>query len=205
MSTTVIRPEQLQELIAWRPTPARRNHKSHWPVSVMPISMYQASVPAFLQQLTALAGVLDKAEAYARVKQIDPAVLLDARLFPDMFPLVRQVQITCDFAKGASARLAGLEVPVYPDVERSFFELQARIRKTLEFIRAIKPEQIDGSEGRNVTIRIAGHPVTFKGQPYLVNFVLPNFYFHATAAYAILRHNGVELGKRDFIGPLRGL
>jgi hypothetical protein len=171
----------------------------------MPLSMYQASVPAFLQQLTALAGVLDKAEAYARARTIDPGVLLEARLFPDMFPLVRQVQITCDFAKGASARLAGLDVPVYPDVEQSFVELQARIRKTVEFLRTIKPEQIDGSEGRAVTIRIAGNPVTFQGQPYLVNFVLPNFYFHATTAYAILRHNGVDLGKRDFIGPRPGL
>jgi uncharacterized protein len=171
----------------------------------MPISMYQASVPAFLQQLTALSGVLDKAEAYAQAKQIDPAALLEARLFPDMFPLVRQVQITCDFAKGAPARLAGLELPVYADAEQSFIELQGRIGKTREFIRAIKPEQIDGSEGRDVTIRIAGKPVTFKGQPYLVNFVLPNFYFHATTAYAILRHNGVDLGKRDFIGPVPGL
>ena len=171
----------------------------------MPISMYQASVPAFVQQLTALGGVLDKAEAYARAKKIDPAVLLDARLFPDMFPLVRQVQIACDFAKGASARLAGLEVPVYADVEQSFVELQGRIKRTLEFIRALEPEQIDGSEGREVTIRIAGKPVTFKGQPYLVNFVLPNFYFHATTAYAILRHNGVDLGKRDFMGPIPGL
>jgi hypothetical protein len=171
----------------------------------VPISMYQASVPAFLQQLPALAGVLDKAEAYARTKNVDPPVLLDARLFPDMFPLVRQVQITCDFAKGASARLAGIEVPVYADTEQSFIELQARIRKTLDFIRTISPEQIDGSEERDVTIRIAGNPVTFKGQPYLVNFVLPNFYFHATAAYAILRHNGVDLGKRDFMGPVPGL
>jgi hypothetical protein len=171
----------------------------------MPLSMYQASVPAFLQQLTALAGVLDKAEAYASARKIEPAVLFEARLFPDMFPFVRQVQITCDFAKGAAARLAGLEVPVYADVEQSFVELQARIRKTLEFLRTIKPEQIDGSEGRDVTIRIAGNPVMFKGQPYLLNFVLPNFYFHATTAYAILRHNGVELGKRDFIGPLPGL
>jgi hypothetical protein len=171
----------------------------------MSLSMYQASVPAFLQQLTALAGVLDKAEAYARARKIEPAVLFEARLFPDMFPLVRQVQIACDFAKGAAARLADLEVPVYADVEQSFVELQARIRKTLEFLRTIKPERIDGSEGRDVTIRIAGNPVTFKGQPYLLNFVLPNFYFHATTAYAILRHNGVELGKRDFIGPLPGL
>jgi hypothetical protein len=171
----------------------------------MPLSMYQASLPAFLQQLTALAGVLDKGEAFARARMIDPVVLLEGRLFPDMFPLVRQVQITCDFAKGAAARLAGLEVPIYADVEQSFIELQTRIRKTLEFLRTIKPEQIDGSEERDVTIRIAGHPMTFKGQPYLVNFVLPNFYFHATAAYAILRHNGVDLGKRDFIGPLPGL
>jgi len=171
----------------------------------MPISLYQAAIPAFVQQLQALAGVLDKAEAHAAAKKIDPAVLLNARLFPDMFSFVRQVQLVTDFAKGAAARLAGLEVPSYEDTEKTFADLKARLRKTIDFLQALKPAQIDGSEGRDVTIRIAGNPVTFKGQSYLVNFALPNFYFHAATAYAILRHNGLELGKRDFIGAIPGL
>jgi hypothetical protein len=170
----------------------------------MTISMYQASVPAFLQQLRALSGVLRKGASHAAARKIDPAVLLDARLFPDMFALTRQVQIACDFAKGASARLAGVEVPSYEDNEKTFEELDARIARTIAFVESLKPEQIDGSEGRKITIKIAGNPVTFEGQPYLVGFVLPNFYFHATAAYAILRHNGVELGKRDFVGAVPG-
>jgi hypothetical protein len=171
----------------------------------MTMSMYQACVPAFLQQLGALSGVLQKAAAHASARKIDPAALLNARLFPDMFPLTRQVQIACDFAKGASARLAGIEPPVYEDNEKSFEELQARIEKTMAFVKALKPGQIDGSEDRDITVKVAGKPVTFKGQPYLVNFALPNFYFHAATAYAILRHNGVELGKRDFIGAVPGL
>jgi hypothetical protein len=171
----------------------------------MPLTMYQASVPVFVQQLEALSTVLDKAEAHAAARKIDPAVLLSARLFPDMFPLVRQVQIACDFAKGASARLAGVEVPAWEDNERSFGDLRTRIRRTIEFIGMLKPAQIDDSERRTITIKIAGKPVTFEGQPYLVNFALPNFYFHATVAYAILRHNGVELGKRDFVGKVPGL
>lgn len=171
----------------------------------MTLSMYQASVPAFLQQLRALCGVLQKAAAHASARKIDPGVLLNARLFPDMLPLTRQVQIACDFAKGASARLAGVEPPAYEDNEKSFEELQARIEKTMAFVKTLKPGQIDGSEDRDIAVKIAGKPVTFKGQPYLVNFVLPNFYFHAATAYGILRHNGVELGKRDFIGAVPGL
>jgi len=171
----------------------------------MTLSMYQASVPAFLQQLEALSGVLRKAAAHAGEKKIDPGVLLNARLFPDMFPLTQQVQIACDFAKGAPARLAGVEPPVYEDSEKSFQDLEARIEKTMAFVKTLKPGQIDGSEHRDITVKIAGKPVTFKGQPYLVNFALPNFYFHAATAYGILRHNGVELGKRDFIGAVPGL
>jgi hypothetical protein len=171
----------------------------------MTISMYQASVPVFIQQLQALSAVLDKAAAYASAKKIDPAVLLNARLFPDMFPLARQVQIACDFAKGVPARLAGVEVPAFEDNEKDFAELKARIERTSAFAKTLKPAQIDGSEDRDVTIKLGGNPVTFKGQPYLLNFALPNFYFHATAAYAILRHCGVELGKRDFIGQVPGM
>lgn len=171
----------------------------------MSLSMYQASVPVFAQVLTALAKVLDKAEAHAAARKIDPAVLLGCRLAPDMFPLSRQVQTACDMAKGAAARLAGVEVPSWPDNETTFAGLKDRIGKTVGFVQSFKPAQIDGSEEREVTLKLGGNSVTFTGQAYLVHFVLPNFYFHATAAYAILRHNGVELGKRDFLGQVPGL
>jgi uncharacterized protein len=171
----------------------------------MSLSMHQASVPAFVQILTALAKVLDKAEAHAAARKIDPAVLMGCRLAPDMFPLSRQVQISCDMAKGAVAHLAGVEVPSWPDNETTFAGLKERIGKTVDFVRSFKPAQIDGSEAREVTLKLGGNPVTFKGQAYLVHFVMPNFYFHAAAAYAILRHNGVELGKRDFLGQVPGL
>jgi hypothetical protein len=162
--------------------------------------MYQASVPVFQQMLASLAGILTKAEAHATARKIDPSVFLGARLFPDMFALTRQVQLTSDFAKGPTARLAGQEPPKWPDEEKSFAELQARIAKTIDFLKSFKPAQIDGSEDRDVTIPIGGNPTTFKGQRYLVNFALPNFFFHHTAAYSILRHNGVEIGKRDYLG-----
>ena len=171
----------------------------------MSLTMYQASVAPFVQILTALSGVLDKAQAHATAKKFDPAILLAARLAPNMFPLSRQVQIACDFAKGATARLAGAEVPSWPDNEKTFAELQERIKKTVDFVRSFKASEIDGSEEREVSVSIAGQPVTFKGQPYLIQFVLPNFYFHTTVAYAILRHNGVELGKRDFVGAVPGV
>jgi uncharacterized protein len=171
----------------------------------MALSMYQASVPVFVQGLGALTKLLDKAEAYATAKKIDQAVLMGCRLAPDMFPLSRQVQTVSDFAKGSSARLAGVEVPGWSDNEKTFAELKDRIRKTLDFVQSFKPGQIDGSEERDVTIKLGGNPVTFKGQPYLLHFVLPNFYFHSTTAYAILRHNGVDVGKRDFLGQVPGM
>jgi uncharacterized protein len=149
--------------------------------------------------------VLDKADAFATAKKVDPTVLLNARLAPDMFPLSRQVQIACDFAKGVSARLAAVDVPSYEDTEKSIPELKARIKKTIDFIQALKPAQIDGSEGRAIEIKMAGKPVGFKGQPYLVNFAMPNFFFHLAMAYGILRHNGVDLGKRDFMGVVPGM
>ncbi len=166
----------------------------------MSITMYQASVPAFTQILKALSGVLDKAEAHCTAKKIDPAVMIGTRLIADMFPLTRQVQIACDFAKGITARLAGVEVPSWEDTEKSIPELKARIAKTIAFVEGFKPGQIDGSEGRDIAIKIGGNPVTFKGQPYLVQFGMPNFYFHTMAAYSILRANGVDIGKRDFMG-----
>ncbi len=168
----------------------------------MSLSMYQASVPVFSRGLTQLAQILHKAAAHAQVKKIDLAVLVNARLSPDMFPLPRQVQIATDHARGACARLAGLERPAYPDTETTFDDLQARIAKTLAYLDTFKPAQIDGSEDRVVTVPIRGTDTHFKGQPYLLGFAMPNFYFHTVIAYAILRHSGVEIGKEDFMGPL---
>ena len=166
----------------------------------MPISMYQASVPAFLHTIAALQKILDKAVAHADGKKIDHTAFLGARFFPDMFPLVKQVQLVSDFAKNGSARLAGIEAPKMADTEASFEELKERLKKTVDFVNTLKPAQIDGSEAREITFPVAGKPRTFTGQEYLVNWVLPNFYFHATTTYALLRHNGVEVGKRDYLG-----
>jgi uncharacterized protein len=166
----------------------------------MAITMYQASVPVFQRSLTNLKGILQKAADHAAARKIDESVFLQSRLYPDMLAMGRQVQIAADFAKGATARLAGQDVPKYDDTEATFAEMAARIDKTLAFIGGFKAEQIDGTEGRDISITIAGNPVAFKGQPYLVHFALPNFYFHMSMAYAILRHNGVEIGKGDFLG-----
>ncbi|MBZ6075293.1 DUF1993 domain-containing protein [Microvirga puerhi] len=166
----------------------------------MTLSMYQASVPVFLQGLKNLSAILDKAVAQATERKIDPTVLFNDRLAPDMFPLVRQVQIASDHAKGAPARLAGLEVPKFEDVEKSFDELQQRLARVIEFVNSIEPARIDGSEEREITLPLGGQTRTFNGQTYLLYFALPNFYFHLTTAYAILRHNGIAIGKRDFIG-----
>jgi uncharacterized protein len=166
----------------------------------MPLGMYQASVPAFLTMLKTITAILDKAEAYAAERKIDPEVLLSWRLAPDMLPFVRQLQIAADFAKGTTARLAGAEVPKYADDEKTFAEIKARIAKTVKFVEGFSPKDIDGSEGRDITLPVGGQDMRFKGEPYLVHFALPNFYFHATTAYAILRRCGVDLGKRDFLG-----
>jgi hypothetical protein len=168
----------------------------------MSISMYQASVPVFQRTLGALDKVLDKAAAYAEERKIDPAVLVGARLYPDMFPLSRQVQIATDHAKGTSARLAGLPVPSFEDTEKTFPELKARIAEVLAFIATVKPEQIDGSEGRDITLKAGPRELSFNGQEYLLFFALPNFYFHTTTAFGILRHNGVPIGKLDFLGAV---
>jgi len=169
----------------------------------MSITMYDASVPVMTHILKAMLVILDKADAHCTAKRIEPAVMLGTRLIPDMFPLSRQVQIACDFAKGAGARLAGIEVPSYPDDEKSFADLKARIAKTIAFLDTIKPAQIAGSEGRDIKMKAGPNDMHFKGQDYLTGFVLPNFYFHATTAYAILRQNGVEIGKFDFLGVPR--
>jgi uncharacterized protein len=171
----------------------------------MTLSMYQASVPSFQRTLKALDAVLDKAVANAAERKIDPAVLVNARLAPDMHPLSRQIQIATDGVKGCAARLAGVEVPSFADTETTFPELKERIAKTLAFIATIKPEQIDGSEARDISLKAGPRELNFKGQDYLLFFVLPNFYFHATTAYDILRHNGVPLGKLDFLGAAQGM
>lgn len=166
----------------------------------MQISMYQASIPTFLRYLDNLSAILKKGEAYAAAKKIDPSVLVQARLFPDMFPLVRQVQIACDIVKGGAGRLSGGTVPSFEDKEASFEELQARIEKTKAFVQSVSAPQVDGSESREIKLSVGGRELAFKGQDYLLGFVLPNLFFHVTTAYAILRHNGVELGKGDYLG-----
>lgn len=166
----------------------------------MPLSMYAASIPVFRRVLISLSAILAKAEIHIAEKKIDPNALLQARLFPDMFPFARQIQVAADFAKGASARLAGVEVPKYDDDEQSMADLTARIAKTLGFIDSLTPAQIDGSEERDIHTGSGPNAKQFKGQVYLLHYALPHFYFHATTAYAILRHNGVEVGKKDFIG-----
>ena len=166
----------------------------------MSLSMYQASVPAFVRMLNNLSAILDKAAAHADAIKIDPSIFVNARLAPDMFPLSRQVQIATDGVKGCAARLAGIEVPSYPDTETTIPELKTRIAKTIAFMQSVTPAQIDGSEERKIALKVGGRDLSFLGQPYLFNFVIPNFYFHVTTAYAILRHNGVEIGKTDFLG-----
>jgi len=168
----------------------------------MAISMYQVSVPLFLKTLGNLSAILDKGAAFATEKKVDPSVLLGYRLAPDMLNLTSQVQNVADHAKRAVARLAGIEAPVYEDKETSFADLKARIDKTVAFINTVKPAQIDGSETREIKMKAGGTDRTFTGQAYLLHHALPNFFFHTTTAYAILRHCGVNIGKRDFIGQL---
>ncbi|MFO1402240.1 MAG: DUF1993 domain-containing protein [Steroidobacteraceae bacterium] len=166
----------------------------------MAISMYQASVPVFQKMLKNFDGILDKAAASAEARKFEPAVLLNARLAPDMFTFTRQVQIATDHAKGGPARLAGLEPPKFEDNEASFADLKARLARVQDFLATLKPAQIDGSEERKIVLKFGPREFEFVGLPYLTQFVLPNFYFHYTTAYAILRHNGVDVGKRDFVG-----
>jgi uncharacterized protein len=166
----------------------------------MTISMYQASAPRFVATLTNLSAILDKAQAHAEAKKIDPLALTSFRLYPDMLPMTRQVQIACDAAKGAMARLAGVEIPKHEDSEQTIGDLKARIAKTVAFIQTIKAAQVDGTEEKDITIKIGGKDTVFKGMPYLLGFAYPNFYFHVTTTYNMLRHNGVEIGKKDFLG-----
>ena len=168
----------------------------------MTISMYQAAVPPLLRSLTNLAAILAKGAAHAEARKIDPAVLINSRLYPDMFPLGRQVQIASDVARKGIARLAETEAPKLDDTETTFPELIDRLHHTIAYLKTITPEQVDGSEERSIALPIGEHTMMFQGQPYLLYFVLPNVYFHITTAYGILRHGGVELGKLDFLGKL---
>jgi hypothetical protein len=165
--------------------------------------MYHYSIPPLKRALVNLANVLQKGEAYAEAKKIDPSVLLNARLFPDMYPLIKQVQIATDMSKGAAARLAGIEVPRYEDNETTFAELQARIEKTIAFMDSIQPAQLENAETRDITLPIREVELKFKGQDYLLSWAQPNVYFHVTTSYNILRHNGVALSKKDFLGQKR--
>lgn len=162
--------------------------------------MFDSSITVLTHYLKGLSAILKKAEAHCEARKIDPDALLKARLFPDMFHLTRQVQLVTDFAKGIGARLAGVPVPSYPDVEQTFAELQARLAKTIEFLASLKKEQFAEAAGRTITIKVGGQDMSFAGATYLSSYALPNFYFHLTTAYNILRHNGVELGKKDYMG-----
>jgi uncharacterized protein len=166
----------------------------------MTLSIYDLSIPVLTRGLTNLSAILDKAAAHAAAKKLDPAVLAQARLFPDMFPLSRQVQITCDTAKGAAARLAGIEVPKHEDTEVNLDELVQRIAKTAAFVKSVKADQLKGAESKAIEIKFPNRTITFTGLSYFTDFVLPNFFFHASMTYALLRTNGVELGKLDFLG-----
>jgi uncharacterized protein len=167
----------------------------------MTISMYQASVPAFVRALNNLAAILEKGAAHARAHKIDEAVLLGSRLFPDMLPLTKQVQLASDSAKSGAGRLAGAEFPAFEDKESTFQELVQRIRNTVTYLETLRPEQIDGSEDKTVSWQSRSSTKSMQGLPYLMYHVLPNVHFHVTTAYAILRHNGIEIGKKDFLGP----
>jgi uncharacterized protein len=166
----------------------------------MALSMYQASVPVFQQHLSGLATVLDKAAAWAGARKLDPAVILSDRLYPDMFPFVRQVKAVTDHAVNTTAKLAGVEIPKLPECDGGFDQCKARVAAAQEFLSGIKPAQIDGTEDKTVTMQLGANQREFKGQPLLLTFALPNFYFHATTAYNLLRQYGVEIGKRDFLG-----
>ena len=167
----------------------------------MNISMYNASIPRFLHTLNVFSAILDKAQAYGEAKKIDASVLPTARLYPDMLPLTSQVQIACDAAKGVACRLSGVTNPVYEDNEKTLAELKARVEKTIAFLKTFKPDQIDGTEDKELIVKVGGNDTKFAGMQFLLGRSIPNFYFHVTTAYNILRHNGVEIGKRDYLGP----
>lgn len=166
----------------------------------MTISMYQASVPRFVNILGNLSNILDKAQAHVDARKLDAAALTSYRLFPDMLSMTTQVQIACDTAKGVVARLAGVEIPAYEDNEKTLADLKARVAKTIAFIQTMKPGQIDGTEDKEIVVKRRDKETRYKGMQFLLGHAIPNFYFHVTTTYNILRHNGIELGKRDYLG-----
>ena len=166
----------------------------------MTISMYQASVPRFVNILGNLSNILDKSQVLVDAKKLDTATLTTYRLFPDMLPMSTQVLIACDTAKGVVARLAGIEIPVYEGSDKTLADLKARIAKTIAFIQTVTPGQIDGTEEKEIVIKRGDKETRYKGMQFLLGHALPNFYFHVTTTYNILRHNGIEIGKRDYLG-----
>lgn len=169
----------------------------------MSVSLYDVSIPVFTLHLNNLAAILDKAASHAEGKKVDAKVLPATRLIADMLPLSSQVQIACDTVKGAAGRLAGVEIPKHPDTETTIEELKARVAKTLDFVKTIKPAQLEGAETKEIVLQFPSTTLKFTGLNYVTNFVLPNFFFHVTTTYALLRKNGVDLGKRDFLGPIQ--
>jgi len=166
----------------------------------MTISMYQASVPRFVNILGNLSNILDKAQAHVEAKKLDEAVLANYRLYPDMLPMAVQVQIACDTVKGVVARLAGMEIPVFEDSEKTLADLKVRIVKTIAFIQTVEPAQVDGSEDKDILTKRGEKETHYKGMQFLLGHAIPNFYFHVSIAFAILRHNGIDIGKRDYLG-----
>jgi hypothetical protein len=188
--------------------PARQGHPEFYtlygtstqPETIMTLSMYQASVPRFINALNNLSAILDKAQAHVDAKKLDEATLTSFRLFPDMLPMARQILIATDTAKGLAARLAGVDIPVYEDTEKTLGELKARIAKTVAYLQTFRPEQIDGTENKEIIIKRGDKETRYNGMQFLLGHAVPNVYFHITTAYNILRHNGVEIGKRDYLG-----
>jgi hypothetical protein len=166
----------------------------------MTISMYNASIPVMIKMLGNLETLLDKAIAHAAAHKIDDAAFVESRLFPDMFTFARQIRVATDMAKGAGARLAGIDIPKFEDNEKTLPELKARVRRAIDFLKTLTAEQIDGSEGKTITLTVGGNPMNFNGLDYLLYWALPNFYFHVTTSYNLLRHGGVEIGKKYFLG-----
>lgn len=169
---------------------------------LMSISVYDQSIARMTHMLKNLDSIVSKAETYAEDKNIEPSALLRARLFPNMYDFIFQVQVATDLSKGCAARLSGTEVPKWSDDEETFADVHTRIKKALEFMATVRPEQVEGSETKELEVKLGSHIVNFTGQSYLLGFVLPNFYFHVTTAYNLMRHNGLELGKRDFVGDI---
>jgi uncharacterized protein len=197
-----------QRFAQLRKHPARQGHQEFYtlygtptqPETIMTLSMYQASVPRFINALNNLSAILDKAQAHVDAKKLDEATLTSFRLFPDMLPMARQILIATDTAKGLAARLAGVDIPVYEDTEKTLGELKARIAKTVAYLQTFRPEQIDGTEDKEIVIKRGDKETRYTGMQFLLGHAVPNVYFHITTAYNILRHNGVEIGKRDYLG-----